>query len=65
MQRGEETVPHLLEALERRDVDLRLAAFEVLRRLVGDGADFDPHAPERIAAASWPCCAEACARKAG
>ncbi len=65
LQRGEETVPHLLEALERRDVDLRLAAFEVLRRLVGDGADFDPHAPEAHRRRQLAVLRERCARKAG
>ncbi len=58
-------VPHLLEALERRDVDLRLAAFEVLQRLVGDGADFDPHAPEAHRRRQLAVLREHCARKAG
>jgi lipopolysaccharide export system ATP-binding protein len=45
LQRGPAAVPALLEALERRDVDLRRLAFEVLQRLV-PGAAFDPYAPE-------------------
>ncbi len=65
LHRGEETVPHLLEALERRDVDLRLAAFEVLRRLVGEGADFDPHAPEAHRRRQLAVLRERAARKAG
>jgi hypothetical protein len=45
LQRGPEAVPALLEALERRDVEMRRQAFEVLRHLL-DGATFDPYAPE-------------------
>jgi lipopolysaccharide export system ATP-binding protein len=60
-----DTIPHLLEALERRDVDLRLAAFEVLRRLIGEGADFDPHAPEAHRRRQLALLRERCARKAG
>jgi lipopolysaccharide export system ATP-binding protein len=43
--RGPAVVPALLQALERRDVELRRLAFEVLQRLV-PGAVFDPYAPE-------------------
>jgi lipopolysaccharide export system ATP-binding protein len=46
LQRGLDAVPALLEALERRDVELRRHAFEILRRLLGDQIDFDPYAPE-------------------
>jgi lipopolysaccharide export system ATP-binding protein len=45
LRRGAEAVPGLLEALERRDVELRRAALAVLRRLA-EGAEFDPFAPE-------------------
>jgi lipopolysaccharide export system ATP-binding protein len=45
LERGRLAVPALLEALERRDVELRRRAFEVLQRLL-DGAAFDPYAPE-------------------
>src|SRR5262249_46403005 len=45
LQRGAVVVPALLEALERRDVELRRLAFEVLQRLL-PGAAFDPFAPE-------------------
>ena len=65
VQRGDGAIPHLLEALERRDVDLRLAAFEVLRRLIGDGADFDPHAPEAHRRRQLAVLRERCSRKAG
>jgi lipopolysaccharide export system ATP-binding protein len=45
LRRGAAVVPALLEALERRDVELRRLAFELLQRLV-PGATFDPYAPE-------------------
>jgi lipopolysaccharide export system ATP-binding protein len=45
LQRGPAVVPTLLEALERRDVELRRLGFEVLQRLA-PGAAFDPYAPE-------------------
>jgi lipopolysaccharide export system ATP-binding protein len=45
LQRGAAVVPELLEAMERRDVELRRQAFAVLLRLM-DGAEFDPFAPE-------------------
>jgi lipopolysaccharide export system ATP-binding protein len=45
LQRGERVVPVLLEALERRDVEMRRQAYEVLQQLL-DGASFDPYAPE-------------------
>ncbi len=46
VQRGLRVVPALIEALERRDVELRRQAFEVLQRLVKGAASFDPYAPE-------------------
>jgi len=46
VQRGREVLPSLLEALERRDVEMRRQAFSVLQRLVDGGASFDPYAPE-------------------
>jgi lipopolysaccharide export system ATP-binding protein len=45
LQRGAASVPALLDALERRDVEMRRLAFEVLRRLLPD-VIFDPYAPE-------------------
>lgn len=45
-QRGPAVLPLLLETLERRDVEMRHRAFEVLQRLLGDAIDFDPYAPE-------------------
>jgi lipopolysaccharide export system ATP-binding protein len=44
--RGATAVPELIEALERRDVELRRRAFEVLQTILGGSAVFDPYAPE-------------------
>ena len=46
IQRGRMSIPPLLEALERRDVEMRRQAFAVLQLLLGEDADFDPYAPE-------------------
>jgi lipopolysaccharide export system ATP-binding protein len=46
VQRGSAAIPVLLEALERRDVDLRGRAFAVLQQILGNTAAFDPFAPE-------------------
>jgi lipopolysaccharide export system ATP-binding protein len=46
LQRGQAVVPALLEALERRDLELRRQAWAVLQRLLDHGAMFDPYAPE-------------------
>jgi len=46
LQHGPDSVPALLEALERRDVELRRHAFEILQRLLGGEIAFDPYAPE-------------------
>jgi hypothetical protein len=39
-------VPDLLDALERRDVELRRRAFMVLQHICGPDTRFDPYAPE-------------------
>lgn len=46
LQRGQAVVPALLEALERRDVELRRQAFALFQRLTGNAGVFDPYAPE-------------------
>jgi lipopolysaccharide export system ATP-binding protein len=46
LQRGRAVVPALLEALERRDVELRRQAWAVLQPLLNCGPVFDPYAPE-------------------
>ena len=43
---GRAAVPALLEALERRDVDMRSMAFATLQRILDAKAVFDPYAPE-------------------
>jgi lipopolysaccharide export system ATP-binding protein len=45
-QRGGSAIPVLLEALERRDVEMRRQAFQVLQNLVECTSLFDPYAPE-------------------
>ena len=45
-QLGTEAVPVILEALSRRDVELRRQAFAVLQRVLHGAAIFDPYAPE-------------------
>jgi hypothetical protein len=45
-QAGFLAVPLLVETLERRDVELRRQAFAVLQQILGNGAAFDPYAPE-------------------
>ncbi len=45
LQRGPAVLPALMEALERRDVEMRRLAYAVLQRLL-PGAAFDPYAPE-------------------
>jgi lipopolysaccharide export system ATP-binding protein len=47
-QRGPVVVPALLEALERRDLELRCRALDVLQRLLGGDVAFDPYAPESL-----------------
>jgi lipopolysaccharide export system ATP-binding protein len=46
IQRGLEAVPALIDALERRDVELRRQAFQVLQTILKGTAVFDPYAPE-------------------
>jgi lipopolysaccharide export system ATP-binding protein len=45
-RRGSVVVPALLEALERRDLEVRRHAWAVLKLFLGPEADFDPYAPE-------------------
>jgi hypothetical protein len=46
VQRGLDAVPVLIEALERRDVELRRQAFQVLQSILKGTVAFDPYAPE-------------------
>ena len=43
---GKSTLLRLLAALERRDVEMRRQAWQVLQGLLGESASFDPYAPE-------------------
>ncbi len=46
VQRGPSAVPALLEALERRDVEMRRLACQVLQNILHHPLAFDPFAPE-------------------
>jgi lipopolysaccharide export system ATP-binding protein len=65
LQHGSDAVPALLEALERRDVELRRQAFDILRRLLGEQVEFDPYAPEAQRRQQIAHLRERSARKAG
>ena len=43
---GRVALPHLIEALERRDLEIRRMAFHVLQRVLDGSGEFDPYAPE-------------------
>jgi lipopolysaccharide export system ATP-binding protein len=45
-QRGQAAVPGLIEALDRRDVDMRAQAHQVLQEILGRPVAFDAYAPE-------------------
>lgn len=47
-QYGESAVPALLDALERRELEMRTVAFAVLKRIRKAPTAFDPQAPEAI-----------------
>jgi lipopolysaccharide export system ATP-binding protein len=47
-QRGPAVVPALFEALERRDVEMRRQAHQVLQTILGVEVAFDPYAPEAV-----------------
>jgi lipopolysaccharide export system ATP-binding protein len=46
VQRGPSAAPALIEALERRDVEMRRQAYQVLQRILAGAPPFDPYAPE-------------------
>ena len=46
VQRGESAIPFLLEAMERRDADMRQVACAVLEAILGGPVAFDASAPE-------------------
>ncbi len=63
--RGPKVLPSLLEALERRDVELRRQAFGVIQRLLGEDVNFDPFAPEVLRRQQLLLLREHLERKAG
>jgi lipopolysaccharide export system ATP-binding protein len=65
VQRGALAVPGLVEALERRDVDMRAQAHQILQQIFGRPVPFDPYAPEAIRRQQIASLREAFSRKAG
>jgi lipopolysaccharide export system ATP-binding protein len=63
--RGEAAVPALLEALERRDVEMRRQAAEVLQQILNRAISFDPYAPESLRRHQLMLLREHIERKAG
>jgi lipopolysaccharide export system ATP-binding protein len=45
-ERGTAALPALIEALERRDIEMRSRAFAVYQQITGGSGTFDPYAPE-------------------
>jgi lipopolysaccharide export system ATP-binding protein len=48
LQRGRTAIPGLIEALERRDVDMRGQAHLILQQILGRPIAFDPYGPENV-----------------
>ena len=48
VKRGPASAPALLDALARRELDLRVRACEVLKHILGGAIDFDPYAPDEV-----------------
>ena len=65
MVRGEAALAALLEALERRDVELRRLAYEVVCQILKRDANFDPYAPETLRRHQLMLLRENLERKAG
>jgi lipopolysaccharide export system ATP-binding protein len=62
---GQPALGTLLEALERRDLEMRSVAFLVLQQLLGDNIHFDPYAPEAQRRQQIERLRESLVRKAG
>ncbi len=62
---GQAAVPALLAALERRDVELRRQALQVLQTILKRPIAFDPYAPEAMRRQQILALREHCERKAG
>jgi lipopolysaccharide export system ATP-binding protein len=65
VQRGRAATPALLEALDRRDADIRRQAFVVLQHIVEGSITFDPHGPEALRRQQLANLREQVERKAG
>jgi lipopolysaccharide export system ATP-binding protein len=65
LQRGLSAVPFLLEAMDRRDADMRQVACEVLERILGAPIAFDAFAPEAQRRQQLALLRERLERKAG
>jgi lipopolysaccharide export system ATP-binding protein len=65
LERGPSVVPALLEALERRDVEMRKRTHAVLLHFMGAAATFDPYAPEALRRQQIATLRETFGRKAG
>ena len=64
LRRSQASVPALVEALERRDVELRRQAFDLLQQIV-EWVVFDPYAPESQRRQQLAAIREKLGRKAG
>jgi lipopolysaccharide export system ATP-binding protein len=65
VQRGAAAIPALLAALERRDVELRQHAVQVLQAILRRKVSFDPFAPEALRKQQLAALRETFERKAG
>jgi len=45
---GAVTIPYLLDAMERRDMDMRQRAYRVLQHVAGANIPFDPYSPDEL-----------------
>ncbi len=64
-KRGQAAVPGLLAALERRDVEMRRQAVQVLQTILKRPVSFDPYAPEALRRQQLTALREMYERKAG
>ena len=65
VQRGAAALPALLEALERRDVEMRRQAHQVVQTILNGPIPFDPYAPEALRRQQLEQLREVFTRKAG
>jgi lipopolysaccharide export system ATP-binding protein len=65
LERGQAAIPVLVEALERRDVDMRAQAHLLLQQILGEPIAFDPYAPESLRRQQLHVLHEHYTRKAG